>query len=598
MSYRYITLATAIAATLTAMAQEQLSKEITIEREIVPEVHAASRPAIFPTQLRFTAPTLRLDAIDYGKSSEFGPHISTLEPAATEPAAPLTPYRGYVEAGYFPIANVGVSAGYSIISKEATRLNVWGQFNNRRYDAAPLDGLEKETFSRLQGRIGIDFAHRFTSAGTLGISTDFNISAFNQPWSVIGRSIVATEATEMPGQTLPSIKSQNVLGWNIDALWNGKATEDISYHIGAKFDIYNFSKGLPLTDDAEQSLTLPALHQSGVDLRLGVAKALTNESAVGIDAEANWLHYNSYLQPYALTDFFSEDENAHSGKTVGIATLTPYYRLAKNIYSIKIGARIDFTINSGKKFHIAPDVLLGINPAEGFGASLRLGGGEKLNSLQELAQFSPYICQSMAYGVSNRPITADLALRFGPLKGASLTLDLDYAAANNWLLPYSLDYQLVFAPSKIRSLKAGATARWTFRRLLALEAKFETVIGSGNKNTWIEWRDRARRVLTAGVEVTPLRNLSVNVAYEWRMKRSMPVAGYTTEMLEPEADTPEPVCFNLKNMSNLNIGAAYRFTEAFTVFARVENVLNATCYELPFVPAQGINGLIGVGFKF
>ena len=270
---------------------------------------------------------------------------------------------------------------------------------------------------------------------------------------------------------------------------------------------------------------------------------------------------------------------------------------------MKIGARIDFTFNSGKKFHIAPDVLLGVNPSDGFGASLRIGGGETLNTMQSLTAYSPYICQAMAYGVSNRPLTADLALRFGPLQGASITLDLGYNAANNWLMPYSLDDMLMFAPTKLRSFKAGATARWTFRRLLALEARFHTVLGNSEKASCPEWRDRARRVLGVGVKVTPIRRLSVNLAYELRMKRSMPVAGgneylFSTAEIAAAQLLDEPLCFDLKNVSNLSVGASYRLTDAFTVFARVENALNTRSYLMPLVADQGISGLFGVGYKF
>ena len=112
----------------------------------MPEVHSATRPDVYPSQLKFTATQRQLQARDYTRISEFGPHIGTLEPASTEPAAPLTPYRGYVDLGYFPAANAGLSAGYTIVGTDATQLNIWGQLNNRQYKSAPLEGMDKETF--------------------------------------------------------------------------------------------------------------------------------------------------------------------------------------------------------------------------------------------------------------------------------------------------------------------------------------------------------------------------------------------------------------------------------------------------------------------
>lgn len=596
----------AAAAMAVLPARAQLSKEITIDREIVPEVHSATRPDVYPSQLKFTATQRQLQAKDYTRISEFGPHIATFEPAATEAAAPLTPYRGYVDLGYFPAANAGLSAGYTIVQTDATQLNIWGQLNNRQYKSAPLEGMDKETFRQTQGRLGIDLSHKFGQAGRLTVATDVNFLSFKQPWSLIDRSFARQEAEGTTAAEIPSAEGQSAFGWNLDALWEGRASNRLTYYIGAAFNIFNFSKGLPLSDEGDDPTLpeLPAVKQTGFGVRLGVAERISDLARVGLDVDANFLHFNSYLQPDALAnpDPAGEPFSLPGGKTVGVASITPYYRLTSGIYSVKIGARIDFTFNSGKKFHIAPDVVLGVNPTDGFGASLRVGGGETLNSMQSLTAYSPYICQTMAYGVSNRPLTADLALRFGPVQGASITLDLGYAAANNWLMPYSIDDMLMYAPTKLRSFKAGATARWTFRRLLALEARFHTVFGNGEKASCPEWRDRARRVLGVGVEVTPIKRLSIDLAYELRMKRSMPMFGraeylFTDEEIAAQPEG-EPFDFNLKNVSNLSVGASYRLTDAFTVFGRVENVLNTRTYLLPLVADQGISGLVGVGYKF
>ena len=151
-------------------------------------------------------------------------------------------------------------------------------------------------------------------------------------------------------------------------------------------------------------------------------------------------------------------------------SLKPFYRWANDVVWVKAGVRLDLTVNSGKAVHVAPDALFGVNPAAGFGAWLRLGGGEHMNSLQSLEAFSPYISQAAAYGVSDMPVTGDLGLRFGPFRGVSVTLTLAYASADNWLLPYEDEGQLLFAPVDLRTWKAGARINWSFRKLLSFEA--------------------------------------------------------------------------------------------------------------------------------
>ncbi len=583
-----------IAASFTAAAQDQLNKEITIEREIVPEVRAAQRPAVFPGQLSFRTEATTLPPHTYTAASRINPEIATLQPTHTQPANPLTPYRGYIDLGYFPTADIGVSAGYAPVSTETTGLNLWAQFNNNHYKSSPLNGMPKGSFSHLKGTIGVGFAHRFGTAGTLSLNTDVAFASFNQPWSVIEKSAYESETPAYDTEA-PEVKKQSTFGWNFGAQWEGTASNSLTYHIGAGFNLFNFSKGMELDEEE----TIAPVHQTGFNLSLGVNEKLGEESSVGLDIDGQFLHYNHFISGL---DAAAVEENpevwlAAPGKTPGIATLNPYYRFGNSTASVKVGALVQFTFNSGKKFHIAPDVLLGINPAAGFGASLRVSGGEKLNSLQELSDFSPYISQMMAYGASHRPITADLALRFGPLSGASITLDLGYAAANDWLLPMAVSNQLLFAPTDLRAMKAGATARWSYKKLLVAEASFATVFGNEERRTWIEWRDRARHVASAAVTVNPIDRLSVNLSYELRMKRSMPVAGiFATD--GPESDTEAPQCFNLKDISNLNVGATYRITPALTAFANFDNLLNRRTYLMPLVPARGFSGLFGIGYKF
>ena len=71
-----------------------------------------------------------------------------------------------------------------------------------------------------------------------------------------------------------------------------------------------------------------------------------------------------------------------------------------------------------------------------------------------------------------------------------------------------------------------------------------------------------------------------------------------TATVSDAAGVPESCEISLKNRHRLNVGASYRFSQPFTVFARVENLLNRTEYDAAAVASQGITGAIGVGFKF
>ena len=81
------------------------------------------------------------------------------------------------------------------------------------------------------------------------------------------------------------------------------------------------------------------------------------------------------------------------------------------------------------------------------------------------------------------------------------------------------------------------------------------------------------------------------------MKRSMPSVRWMQEA--EAANSFLPACdYDLKDVSDLSVGASYAVTDDFTVFARGENLLGTDSYLLPYVPAQGLTGLVGIGWKF
>lgn len=602
VSYHSIIAATALCVGCCAIpASAQLNKEITIDREIDPEVKAASRPDLFPRALTFPAQKGNLKFVDYSEATAINPGIAPLGAAPTEAAISLTPYRGYVDASYFPTATVGLSAGYSILQKPGTKLNVWGQFNNDSYKDKPFAGLEKVTYNTLGAAVGIDFAAAIAEAGTLSISTDFGYNRYSN----LQRLLLEADP-DLTG--IPDIdKWQGNFRWNIAAGWNGGNSTGLRYHAGLNFGLFNFtSSSVSAFLPDGNTLDVKPVRQNRFGLSFGASQTVGEGQKAGVEIDADFLGVGRYRTPgdlaalatnaselgsEQLTDFADPD-----GRTFGIVSLSPYYRYAPEggVVSLKAGVKADFSIHSSKAVHIAPDVLFAVNPVSGFGAWLSFGGGEHLNTLARLTQFTPYLSPLVGYGISNIPVKGEFGLRIGPFKGASICLNVAYAAANDWLMPaFDTDVdQIVFTPDHLRSWKAGVRFVWDFRSWLSLDAGFETRLGKEDSATWFDWLDRSRSRLTASVSIRPLKALTIDLGYNMAIDRSMALL------------TREPVAadyirsMNLRNRHRLNVGASYRFSNPFTVFCRVEDLLNRCEYDAVGVPSRGLTGAIGFGFKF
>ena len=59
-------------------------------------------------------------------------------------------------------------------------------------------------------------------------------------------------------------------------------------------------------------------------------------------------------------------------------------------------------------------------------------------------------------------------------------------------------------------------------------------------------------------------------------------------------------CFKRSNgdISNLSAGATYRIISPLSVFAKFDNLLNRTQYDVVGFQTPGFNGLFGVEYKF
>lgn len=571
--------AAAMTGATGAMAQEQLHKEITVEREIVPELRASSRLNLYPRPLTFKPSKVTLEPSDYLETGEITPMIATLEPAQTAAAAPLTPYRGYVDAGYFPLSEVCLSAGYAVVQTDKTRMNVWGQFDNNSYSGRPMDDAGKADLWNMAAVAGVDFSHRFGEAGTLSASTAFTYDAFTRPNAFLAKAF---------GEETDFARNQNVVQWDLKALWSGHAGNDVDYHAGGGFGLMDFGKGVSFA--GMNSLTADAADERDFNVDLGLEKRF-GSSRAGVDFDGRFAHYTVFrgAMPDMADADVAEEWARRSGKTIGVLSFRPYYRYVAGKAALKAGVKLDFSVNSGKVFHVAPDVMLAVNPASGFGGWIALGGGEELNSLRELFGITRFVSPLRAYKTSNIPLTGDLGLRFGPVKGASLTVKLSYAMANDRLMPVMGEFsEIAFVGENLRSWKINAEFNWAYRKLVSVRAAYSTVLGGGDKQTWTDWYDRARHVVSAALAITPTDRVGIDVSYDLRMRRRMLQTGM------PEGFE----WVNLKNESVLNAGVSYRVSDAFTVFLRGENLLNCRSMLVPSVPRQGITGFAGVGLKF
>ncbi len=560
-----VILAAAIAAMPCAVAEE-LDTEISIERQVVPEHRTANRLNLLP-RLELPAVTqVRLKSTDRATAVAVPAYVNTLDPAAYGTSAEKYPWRGYASIGYFPAFNLGASAGYRIVDLEKTTVDAWLQYDGASWHGnTPLTGTASDGETRIglhrhTATIGASATHRVGKSSALDASLAYTYGNWNMPVPV------------SPG--MDNVKDNNSLNrLDIDLGWRSRPTDRFGYSVGIGYGLMAY--GIDRIQGAD-----PVENAFRLDFR-GDA-AFTDKLSLKFDLGGDIYDYN-----YPRQDLVK-----------GIAGLGVKICWRSEHLSVSAGPKVDILFNGGTKdyngstsCHITPQIDIAWMPSGSFTLWGRMTGFSTTNPYGEIYDWSCYSMPTFTLGYSHVDIDTQLGMTIGPWRGASLELRGGYASTSNWLMPtvYANTggvWTGRFSNMSMEGLYYGATVSYKYRSLFELRGSID---GAPNDRSdpykgYYMWRDRARWVIDASVDVHPIEPLTITLGHSWRTGRRCVMY-----------DVYESI--GIGNVSSLRLGAAYRITDALSVFARGENILNHRQYIMPGLPAQGVAGLIGVAYK-
>lgn len=560
---------------------QDLHKDITVEQAVTPAKREASRITVLPTVQLTPVKAASLNYSSKVVTTNVPNTFTTLDPVAWGDKLYTSPYRGYFDLGIgMPVYLGGVSAGYRMVDNDRTRLSAWGQYNGDVYKR------EKVTWHDHTASLGLDLHQTIGSRSTLDGGVNYTYGFHDMPGD-LGRF------------------SQSTSRINASVLFSSSHS-GLSYNAGLKYQHFGFYN--PHIPGVDQS-TLPDIlndpyngyepvRQNLIGLSLAGRIETGASSHAGIDIDANLLATGKYYEA-SIPYFEDEDMIPMRSRKTALVTLNPYFETHSQSATLRIGAEVDFSKNSGKAFHIAPDVTLAWHGSQIFGIELRGHGGSQMNSLASLYDISPYMNGSIAYRHSHIPYALDAKIAFGPFFGGSIELFGGYARANDWLMPVVNSIYpagAVWQPVDICGYHYGVKIGYDNGKNLAVSVKYEGAPGKWDR-AYYEWRDRARHVINAELKVRPVEKLLITAGYEFRAGRSC--YAYTEEptmICDLEMWTPERVSMGV--VGNLSVGAGYSFTDRLTLFARGENLLGRKCVYIGGRPMQSANVMIGAALKF
>jgi len=587
-------LITTLALTAAGSGHAQsLSGEVLIDRQVQPVERNFSRPTsvtprVYTPDVQFKP----LKPAAYNGTGQLSRSLSRLEPASDGDTLVVDDSRGYASIGYFPTYNLAASAGFRLINSRTTRLATFLQYDGMSYKVDSRTAPdERLTVANHAFTVGADLSTFLSRTYRLNGNFAYTFGDVSMPWG--GRDIDG--------------------GTNHARLALGlHAGTRLPFNIALRYSHFGFRGNTPyvvamVPRMSEHSFVSP-ISEDRFTIS-GDVEYRTGSHAWSLDVSADIQHLSDLARiwPVAMLQNGADAADAYNpvatyysdgAHTPGVMALTPAYSFNSGNWGLRLGARLDLATGCGStSFRVAPDVHISWIPNGVFSAEATFAGGNTLNALEDLYAEKPWMIPAFSYAHSKVPVTAEVALNFGPFDGFSARAFASYAAADSWLMPgvaagETNEYQYQNVRGWLYGLKLG----YKYRSLLDVHACVEGASHGGPRSAYYLWRDRAAWRSNIGVTVTPVARLSLSLDYD--MAGGRKVFNLVPDNYLNLAWFNSDETFSLGAIRDLSFSGSYGINDAFTVFANVSNILCRRHQMVYGIDSPRLSGMAGVSFKF
>lgn len=543
-TYSLKSIASLLLISAAGASAQDLSTEVVVDRTFETALPEASPLSNIGPQL-LPAPDRRLSlrSAEYGMVSDFKPLVDTSRPPLYTGFPAPDKSKGYVWLGYFPVYNLGVAAGYRFLDKENTKAGAAFNFNGLSYKNRFTDSNVGDN----GGRFALYANHSFSNGFRLLFDGNYSFDALKNP------------------STAPDYDSQTIHNAYV-GLRFARIRTDQSLDFGLDYRHFSLAKDL----------------SSVVN---GPSENLMRFKADGMFAVAEGIMAGGLFNLDVLGSY----------DNLTLLGLTPKVSFKGDNYVLDAGLPMNLSfINSGCKFHIAPDVraLWRFDPRASVYASVT--GGRRMSTLYNLYRYSPFAPGRRTFAPTSGYLDVRAGVRVGDFEGIRADVFAGYALVNDTPMPIasptgSYD-SMIFATTDIRGWFGGIEVKYSWSTLVDASARF--VFGPESMcSTDGAYFDRAKTELRIKADVCPFDDWRFGASYKLRTGRRYGVYGFGDSAVDN-------VEYNMGTVSDFGLSAKWRYSDCLSFFLNVDNIFNRRPLLLPGLSDRGIHGLLGADFRF
>lgn len=570
-----------------ARAQEEVDRNITVEREFQPVVKDAGKITALPEILQISNAKERVDYSEIYQPLPFDKSILPLSPEEVLLQQQASQMGAYVRLGMGNYWNTLGDFAMPLLKNEKNRLDLMlkhtGTFGNKKHSVSQGTIKFNHFFKSYDLYAGMNFSHEyFNYYGNNfdGAGDTLNLgrwaSVYSSPTPVYKEQALERITRSPEDVSLLSLANSPLT----DMLWRYNA------HVGMR-SLPN-ARGHKYSGEINYDLfhSNNGLQEHIITTRYGFSNPL-GANRFGMNFELENMFYRQNDAP--AINFWNY---------YAVFSMNPYYMIERSDWYVRAGVKASFSFIHGRPFNPMPDVSAEWKILPKY---LSVYGGVTgsftPSTLTGIYAENPYVYSDLRVKDNYVPVNTYLGFKLKPLHNLLLDAFVDYrfiddqyffvnkAYASTEITGdsatlYTNRFNAVY--SDVNLFRFGVRMNYNYKNLVNVQLK-------GVYNDWkvaterFAWMKPAIEAdLSTDVRVNKKLSVAANLFFEG--KRYAKLGDTLIKEMQPKLD--------------INLGASYSFNRTFSAFAKINNLLNSKYEQFYGYEVQGINFLLGGAVSF
>lgn len=570
-----------------SVSAQNVDRNVTVEREYKPVIQDAGKitsvPAVAEANVSKSPPSYS----DLNLPLQVGQNIQTLSAAELELEKKQNPASAYIRIGAGNYYNNLLDFALPVIKRGDMRLdlkaNHLASFGDKTHSTSNASLIFNNYYGKMEMLAGVNAGYEYfnyygKNFNLLGDVVDL------KSFSTLPTTLYTEQNLFRISRDAATVKLENLTNASTnDGMWrfntylgvrSAPAKTGLRYEAIVNYNNFNSRNGL--TEDI-------------IHTKAGFNN-VNGKNRMGVDVELQNMYYSSDLPATVINVWDS----------YSVFSMNPYYSFERNNWNVRLGVKTSFSFVHGRPFSPSPDIFAEWKAIPSWLAFYTgVGGGYKVNTLDLAMTENRFLFSDLRIQDTYTPINAYFGLKIKPVYNLLIDAYISYKYIDNQYFFINKDYgttafalshpeeRIVYTNrfnavySRASLTNIGFRANYNIRNSMNVQLK-------GVYNGWKTFdmaeawqKPKFEADLTSEVRVT--RNLNVNGSLFFKGEREAKLGN---------------LVMNMKPVTDVNIGASYTYLNWFTMFAKVNNLLNSRYEEFYGYEVQRMNVMVGAAFSF